>query len=78
MKGLTFTFSIIAAVILTLIFPEPFVGIGEFKFKIFIIPLLQIIMFGMGSTMKIGDFDFLLYNNNCRIKAIIKVKKNGR
>lgn len=56
MKGLTFTFSIIAAVILTLIFPEPFVGIGEFKFKIFIIPLLQIIMFGMGSTMKIGDF----------------------
>ena len=56
MKGLLFTFSIIAAVILTLIFPEPFIGFGDLKFKIFIIPLLQIIMFGMGSTMKMGDF----------------------
>ena len=56
MKGLLFTFSIIAAVILTLIFPEPFIGLGTLKFKIFIIPLLQLIMFGMGSTMKMGDF----------------------
>ncbi len=56
MKGLLFTFSIIAAVILTLIFPEPFIGFGDLKFKIFIIPLLQIIMFGMGTTMKMTDF----------------------
>ena len=56
MKGLLFTFSIIAAVIITLLFPEPFIGFGDLKFKIFIIPLLQIIMFGMGSTMKMGDF----------------------
>jgi BASS family bile acid:Na+ symporter len=56
MKGLLFTFSIIAAVIITLLFPEPFIGFGELKFKIFIIPLLQIIMFGMGSTMKMSDF----------------------
>lgn len=56
MKGLLFTFSIIAAVIITLIFPEPFIGFGDLKFKIFIIPLLQIIMFGMGSTMKMSDF----------------------
>ena len=60
MKGLTFTFSIIAAVILTLIFPDPFIGMGDFKFKIFIIPLLQIIMFGMGSTMQISDFQEVL------------------
>ncbi len=56
MKGLLFTFSIIAAVILTLIFPEPFLGFGDLKFKVFIIPLLQLIMFGMGSTMKMSDF----------------------
>lgn len=56
MKGLLFTFSIIAAVIITLLFPEPFIGFGDLKFKIFIIPLLQLIMFGMGSTMKISDF----------------------
>lgn len=56
MKGLLFTFSIIAAVILTLIFPESFIEFGDLKFKIFIIPLLQLIMFGMGSTMKMSDF----------------------
>ena len=56
MKGLLFTFSIIAAVIVTLIFPEPFIGFGDLKFKVFIIPLLQIIMFGMGTTMKMTDF----------------------
>ncbi len=56
MKGLRFSFSIIAAVLVTLIFPDPFLGIGDFKFKALIIPLLQVIMFGMGSTMKISDF----------------------
>ena len=56
MKGLKFSFSIIAAVILTLLFPDPFLGIGDFKFKALIIPLLQVIMFGMGSTMKLTDF----------------------
>jgi BASS family bile acid:Na+ symporter len=56
MKGLKFSLSIIAAVLVTLIFPDPFLGIGDFKFKALIIPLLQVIMFGMGSTMKISDF----------------------
>jgi BASS family bile acid:Na+ symporter len=56
MKGLKFSLSIIAAVLVTLIYPDPFLGIGDFKFKALIIPLLQVIMFGMGSTMKISDF----------------------
>ncbi len=56
MKGLKFSLSIIAAVLVTLIFPDPFLGIGDFKFKALIIPLLQVIMFGMGSTMKLADF----------------------
>ena len=56
MKGLKFSFSIIAAVLLTLMFPDPFLSVGGFKFKSLIIPLLQVIMFGMGSTMKWSDF----------------------
>jgi BASS family bile acid:Na+ symporter len=56
MKGLKFSLSIIAAVLVTLIFPDPFLGIGDFKSKALIIPLLQVIMFGMGSTMKMSDF----------------------
>jgi BASS family bile acid:Na+ symporter len=56
MKGLKFSLSIIAAVLVTLIFPDLFLGIGDFKFKALIIPLLQVIMFGMGSTMKMSDF----------------------
>ena len=60
LKGLYFTLCIIIAVGITLLFPTPFVGIGDFKFKVFIIPLLQLIMFGMGSTMQFSDFQEVL------------------
>lgn len=36
--------------------PGAFVAVGDFKFKTLIVPLLQIIMFGMGSQMGINDF----------------------
>lgn len=51
-----FSVWIIIAVCFTLYKPEYFVAIGDFKLKLLIIPLLQIIMFGMGSTMGIEDF----------------------
>jgi len=51
-----FSVWIVLAVVITLFKPEPFVAIGDFKLKVLIIPLLQIIMFGMGSTMGIEDF----------------------
>ena len=60
LKGFSFTLWIIAAVVLTLQFPTPFIGFGDVKFKILIIPLLQLIMFGMGSTMQISDFQEVL------------------
>jgi BASS family bile acid:Na+ symporter len=60
LKGLYFTLCIIIAVGITLLFPTPFIGFGDFKFKVFIIPLLQLIMFGMGSTMQISDFQEVL------------------
>lgn len=60
LKGFSFTLWIVAAVVLTLQFPDPFIGYGEFKFKLLIIPLLQLLMFGMGSTMEISDFQEVL------------------
>jgi len=60
LKGFSFTLWIIAAVVLTLQFPDPFVGYGDVKFKILIIPLLQLLMFGMGSTMEVSDFQEVL------------------
>ncbi len=60
LKRISFSFWIILAVVITLIYPKPFIGIGDFPFKLFIIPLLQIIMFGMGSTMGLHDFQEIL------------------
>lgn len=60
LKRISFSYWIIIAVCITLIYPKPFIGIGDFPFKLFIIPLLQIIMFGMGTTMGIHDFQEIL------------------
>ncbi len=56
LKNLTFTFSVIVAVIWALIFPDHFTSWGSFKLGSLIIPLLMLIMFGMGTTMSIKDF----------------------
>jgi BASS family bile acid:Na+ symporter len=37
-------------------YPRYFISIGDFQFKTLIVPLLQIIMFGMGSQMSFNDF----------------------
>jgi BASS family bile acid:Na+ symporter len=37
-------------------YPEYFLGVGNFEFSLLIVPLLQIIMFGMGSQMSLKDF----------------------
>jgi len=55
-RGFSFTLIIFAAVAASISFPEYFTGIGEFKFKQLIIPLLMIIMFGMGTAMSVQDF----------------------
>lgn len=59
-KQISFSFWIILAVCITLIYPTPFIEFKGFAFKLLIIPLLQIIMFGMGSTMGIHDFQEIL------------------
>ncbi|HAH23702.1 MAG TPA: bile acid:sodium symporter [Prolixibacteraceae bacterium] len=37
-------------------YPQYFTSVGSFQFKTLIIPLLQVIMFGMGSQMSLDDF----------------------
>lgn len=56
MKNYIFTLSIILAVIVSLVFPQYFIEINGFPLKKCIIPLLQIIMLGMGTTMSWTDF----------------------
>lgn len=56
LKGFSFTLIIFAAVTASLSFPEYFIGFGDFEFKELIIPLLIVIMFGMGTAMSFQDF----------------------
>ena len=55
-KGLSFTVLIFAAVSLSMYYPQSFIQIGDFQLKKLIIPLLQVIMFGMGTAMSFNDF----------------------
>lgn len=56
LKGFTYTIVIIAAVVLALYYPQYFIAWHGYKFTSLITPLLQLIMFGMGTAMSIKDF----------------------
>lgn len=56
LKSFSYTVWIFAAVTVSMYFPQYFLKAGEFELKGLIVPLLQIIMFGMGSQMSIKDF----------------------
>lgn len=56
LKGLSYTVMIIGVVSFALYYPAWFVSIGSFKLSKLIIPLLQIIMFGMGTELSLKDF----------------------
>lgn len=56
LRGLSFTILVFAAVSVSMYFPQPFIQLGSFKTKTLIVPLLQIIMFGMGTAMSFKDF----------------------
>ncbi len=56
LKGLAFTVVIFAAVSIALYHPEYFLQWGGFALTGLITPLLQIIMFGMGTSMSVKDF----------------------
>lgn len=56
LNSYVFTASIFAGVALALYYPQYFLQIGDFKLTALIIPLIQLIMFGMGTSMRISDF----------------------
>lgn len=55
-KGFSYTIMIFAAVTISMFYPGMFIKWGHFELKATIVPLLQIIMFGMGSQMSFRDF----------------------
>jgi BASS family bile acid:Na+ symporter len=56
LRVLSFSLLIFAAVTLALCYPAPLVNLRGFSMSLLIVPLLQIIMFGMGTAMSARDF----------------------
>src|SRR5664280_422078 len=56
LRGFSYTLWIFTAVIVSMIYPRYFISAGDFQLKRLIVPLLQLIMFGMGSQMSFRDF----------------------
>lgn len=57
LKQHTFTIGAVAAVVAGLCFPQYFRQIGDFKLTSLIVPLIQLIMFTMGTEMSLKDFE---------------------
>lgn len=55
-RGFSYTIWILTAVTASMFYPQFFISVGDFQLKSMIVPLLQIIMFGMGSQMSFEDF----------------------
>ncbi|MGW8314589.1 MAG: bile acid:sodium symporter family protein [Bacteroidales bacterium] len=55
-RGFSYTIMIFAAVSISMFYPHLFIRWGKFELQTTIVPLLQIIMFGMGSQMSFRDF----------------------
>lgn len=56
LKGYSYTIAILAAASMAMYYPSYFITIGDFKLSSLIRPLLQIIMFGMGTSLSWQDF----------------------
>ncbi|MFO7933619.1 MAG: bile acid:sodium symporter family protein [Bacteroidales bacterium] len=55
-RSFSYTIMIFAAVSIAMFYPGLFIQWGDFRLESAIVPLLQIIMFGMGSQMSFRDF----------------------
>ena len=60
LKGFAFSMMIFAAVSVAMYYPHYFLTVGDFKLSKLIIPLLQIIMFGMGSELSLAELKSVL------------------
>ncbi len=71
LKGFSYSLWIFASVAISMHYPEYFIEVGNFKFSQLIVPLLQIIMFGMGSQMSLGDFSGVLKMPKAVISGVL-------
>lgn len=62
LKGFTFPLFVIAGVSLGMYYPQYFISVGGFKLTLLMIPLLQIIMFGMGSELSLKELAMVFKN----------------
>lgn len=60
LKGFSYTVLIFAAVSLSMYYPNYFTTVGNFNLTGIIVPLLQLIMFGMGTELSLQDFTRIL------------------
>ncbi len=60
LHGFGFTLSVVIAVTLAMVWPQLFRSWGSFQTKVLIVPLIQLIMFGMGTTLSVADFTRVL------------------
>ncbi|HEY5565030.1 MAG TPA: bile acid:sodium symporter family protein, partial [Rhodothermia bacterium] len=56
LREFSFTIWIFAAVTAAMFYPQYFQNVGDFDLKVLIVPLIQVIMFGMGTRMSLKDF----------------------
>ncbi|MBB6324894.1 BASS family bile acid:Na+ symporter [Algoriphagus iocasae] len=56
LRGYAFSMIIFGSVAIALYFPQYFIEYNGFKFSALIVPLIQVIMFGMGTSMSVKDF----------------------
>jgi len=55
-KSFSFSLWVFASVTLAMFYPEYFLEIGDVELSILIVPLIQVIMFGMGTQLSLKDF----------------------
>ena len=60
LHGFGFTISVALAVAASMTWPHLFDRWGGFETKVLIVPLIQLIMFGMGTTLSVSDFTRVL------------------
>lgn len=60
LRGFSFTAWVLVCVGFALAFPELLINWGGFELSLLIVPLTQIIMFGMGTTLSLTDFSKIL------------------
>ncbi len=56
LRDFAFSIWVFASVAAAMFYPAPFTEIGGFELSVLIVPLIQIIMFGMGTSLSIKDF----------------------